>query len=470
MVDRMRWLPMPIACAIAMEMIDATVVATAMPSIAADFHVQPLMVSMAVTTYVLSLAVFIPISGWLADRLGSRLVFQAALVIFMVGSIGCAMADTLPQLIFARIVQGFGGATATPVGRLIIVRTVEKAKLVDVMALITLPALIGPMVGPPLAGFIIEHADWRWIFWINIPIGILAFVSGAVVLPAHTRRPVGPFDGLGFLVSGACLSLLLAGLGTAGRPFMPAWGTVMMVAAGLACLSFYIRHARGNPDAVLDLSLLKIPSFSCAVVGGFIAWGGVTSLVVLGPLMLQVGYGFSPQESGLITLAPALGALAAKTVAPQIVRRWGYRPTLLLFPAATALAIMPVGLTRPDIWPVLTVVVLIFTGLFRGVMFTAMQTLTYADVETARMNRATSFASVAQQMSVATGEATGMVLIRLLTALGFSFAGEPSPAAFALVFLVIGAGTATSLLFFRKLPAGVGADQLTEQAKPAPVR
>lgn len=470
MVDRSRVIPLLVACAIGMEMIDATVIATALPAIAADFGVHPLTLAVAVTSYMLSLAVFIPISGWVADKFGARNVFQVAILLFLAGSIGCAFSDSVWELVLARIVQGIGGSMTTPVGRLVLVRTVPKDRLVDAMALVAVPALVGPLVGPPLGGFIVEHFNWRWIFGINVPIGILGLALGAWILPRDDERTPTKFDAAGFAFMALGLWLLMAGLDTAGKGVVGWYVTVGMLIGGGVLLWLYIGHARRTATPVLDLKLLAVPTFSSTVLGGFLSRCGIGSLAVLTPLMLQVGYGFSPLTAGVLSISAALGAMGAKSAVKGIVRKWGFRRTLVVFSVATGLSIMPMGFSRPDLFPLGIVVLLLISGVTRSVLFTAMQTLTYADVDEAHTSQATSFASVAQQLSLAAGVAAGTVIVHVFAGLGFQQPGTglPTPMAFAFALVVVGFLSMGSVFSFAALPKSAGENYLPGGPKKRP--
>lgn len=463
MVDRARIVPFLVACTIGMEMIDSTVISTALPAIAKDFGVAPLTLSIAVTTYMLSLAIFIPISGWVADKFGARRVFQVAILVFLVGSIACALSHTLPDFVAARALQGLGGSMMTPVGRLVLVRTVPKERMVDAMALVAMPALVGPLIGPPLGGFIVTHFTWRWIFLINVPLGVVGLVLGALLIPRDEKSVADRFDSLGFMLTAVGFSMVMFGLETAGRGFLPAYVSVVLVGGGALFLGLYLRHARRTEHPVLDLALIAIPTFRKTVLGGFLSRVGIGSLAVLAPLMLQIAYGFSPLEAGIIAVSAALGAMGAKPAVPHIIRTWGFRKTLVRFSFITGLSIVPLGLTRPDLVPLATVVVLVATGVTRSVLFTTMQTLTYADVPPPQMSQATSFASMIQQLSLATGVAVGSLIVHILSRMGFEHAGHAAPAAFAIAFVIIGMMSASSVFSFASLPANAGASYVPKR-------
>ena len=266
-----------------MQNLDGTVVSTAIPAMAETFGADPLHMNLALTSYLLSLAVFIPVSGWMADRFGSRTVFRAAIAVFTVGSVLCGVAGSLSMLVAARIVQGVGGAMMVPVGRLVLLRSVAKSELVAAMAWLTVPALIGPIVGPPLGGFLVTYADWRWIFDINVPIGILGIILVTRYVEDVREPAAGRLDWLGLILSGAALSGVMFGLETAGRGLAPPWMTAALIVGGLACGAAYVRHAKRRPDPLLDLTLLRIPTFAVSVVAGSLFRVGVGAIPFLLP-------------------------------------------------------------------------------------------------------------------------------------------------------------------------------------------
>src|SRR5216683_592744 len=311
--------PLIVACALFMENLDSTVIATALPQIAASLGEDPLRLNLAITAYLLSLAVFIPLSGWVADRYGARRVFRAAIVIFTVGSACCGLANSLPELVAARILhQGLGGAMMVPVGRLVMLRAVPKSELVRAMSYLTVPALVGPVLGPPLGGLIVTYSSWRWIFFINLPIGLLGIVLATLFIEDVRETAMWPLDVRGFLLAGLGLSGLMFGFETAGRGVLPGSLVAVLLAVGALALALYVLHARVIAAPIIDLRLLSIPTFAGAIIGGSIFRIGVGALPFLLPLMLQLGFGLSPFASGLLTFASAAGALTMKFTAAPI--------------------------------------------------------------------------------------------------------------------------------------------------------
>ncbi len=289
--------PLIIATALFMENMDGTVLSTSLPAIAADLHQNPIVLKLALTAYMLTLAVFIPASGWVADRFGARTVFCSAIAIFTTGSILCGASNSLVDLIGARVFQGLGGAMMVPVGRLVLLRSVSKSEIVNALAYLTIPAMIGPVAGPPLGGFITTYFHWRWIFWINVPIGVLGITLALTFIENVREEKVAPFDFTGFLLSGFGLATLIFGLTLVGGGLVAAPIDAAMIVVGLGLLTAYVRRALREPNAILDLGLLSTPTFFAGIVGGFIFRVGIGAIPFLLPLLLQLGFGLPAFES-----------------------------------------------------------------------------------------------------------------------------------------------------------------------------
>ncbi|HVY13378.1 MAG TPA: MFS transporter, partial [Alphaproteobacteria bacterium] len=310
--------PLIIATALFMENLDGAVIATALPAIARSLHTDPLRLNFAITSYLFSLAVFIPLSGWMADRFGARTVFRAAIGVFTLSSIACGLSQTLWQLVAARLVQGLGGAMMVPVGRLVLLRTVPKNQLVSAMAWLTIPALVGPVLGPPLGGFIVTYSTWHWIFFINVPIGILGMVLSSLFIKNIREQATPPLDIPGFLLLGLGLSGLVAGFEMAGRNLLPGETVAFLLAGGAIGIALYGFYALRKQHPIVNLRLFQLPTFFAATVGGLLFRIGIGALPFLMPLMLQEAFGLSPLNSGLITFASAIGAIFMKTTATRI--------------------------------------------------------------------------------------------------------------------------------------------------------
>jgi EmrB/QacA subfamily drug resistance transporter len=409
--------PLVVACAMFMQNLDSTVIATALPTIAHSLGESPLRLNVAITCYLLSLAVFIPISGWTADRFGARRVFSAAIVVFTLGSIGCGCADSLAALVIARIVQGMGGAMMVPVGRLVLLRTVPKSDLVRAMSYVSVPALIGPVMGPPLGGFIVTYASWRWIFFINIPIGVLGIVLVNLLVANLKETGRRPFDYRGFALTGIGLSTLAFGFENVGRGALSLAAVVGLLLIGAGCTLLYVRHASRVSHPIIDLALLKIPTYASATIGGFLFRMGLGALPFLLPLMLQVGFGLDPLSSGLLTFASAAGAMTMKMTAARIIRTLGFRSVLVGNAVISAAFLFGYALFRPTTPHLVIFLALLAGGFFRSLQMTSINTLSYADVPSAMLSRATSLTSMAQQLSQTVGVATGALFLQLVLAL-----------------------------------------------------
>jgi len=409
--------PLVVACAMFMQNLDSTVIATALPTIAHSLGESPLRLNVAITCYLFSLAVFIPISGWTADRFGARRVFSAAIVVFTLGSIGCGCANSLPALVIARIVQGMGGAMMVPVGRLVLLRTVPKSDLVRAMSYVSVPALIGPVMGPPLGGFIVTYASWRWIFFINIPIGVLGIVLVNLLVGNLKETGRRPFDYRGFALTGIGLATLAFGFENVGRGALPMAAIIGLLGVGAACTALYVRHASRVSHPIIDLALMKIPTYASATIGGFLFRMGLGALPFLLPLMLQVGFGLDPLSSGLLTFASAAGAMTMKMTAAQIIRTLGFRIVLVGNAVISAAFLFGYSLFRPATPHLVIFLALLAGGFFRSLQMTSINTLSYADVPPAMLSRATSLTSMAQQLSQTVGVATGALFLQLVLAL-----------------------------------------------------
>ncbi len=443
-----------VACALFMENLDSTVLSTALPAIAADFGEDPIRLKLALTSYLISLAVFIPASGWLADRFGARIVFRLAILVFTLGSIACGLSSSISEIVVARVVQGMGGAMMVPVGRLVIMRTIPKSELIGAMAWLTVPALTGPVLGPPLGGFITTYFEWRWIFWINVPIGILGLIFATLYIPDVRGETRTKFDTLGFLLSGLGLAMVVSGGTNLGLGVLPQPLILSMLGIGAVLLTWYFFHARRTPAPILDLTLFSVPTYRTAVIGGSLFRIGVGATPFLIPLMLQLVYGLTPFQSGMTTFAAAIGAIAMKFVAPPVLRRLGFR-TILIINGLICAAFIALPATFSLSTPVVMfTVVLLVGGFFRSLQFTSSNSLAIADIESGRMSKATSMTSVLQQLSISVGismAAMTMELTRLARG-----GGELAISDFSAAFVVVGLATAASVLLFYTLPKDAG--------------
>jgi EmrB/QacA subfamily drug resistance transporter len=449
-----RLIPLIVACALFMENMDSTVIATSLPAIAADIGTSPLTLKLAITSYLLSLAVFIPASGWTADRFGARAVFSIAIGVFMVGSIGCAMSSSVTDFVLARILQGIGGAMMTPVGRLVLLRSIDKSALVNAMAWVTVPALVGPVIGPPLGGFITTYLSWHWIFLINIPIGLLGILMALKFIdPIRSENPER-FDLVGLLLAGIGVAGLAFGLSVAGLGLLPWQAVVGLIAIGAIAMGIYLRHAKTTASPVLDFSLMHLPTLRASLIGGFMFRLGIGALPFLLPLLMQVGFGLSPFKSGLVTFASAVGAMGMKTLAARIIRTFGFRPVMVINALVSSVFLAACALFTTSTPLLLIMIILIVGGFFRSLQFTAINTIAYSQVETDEMSRATTLVSVGQQLSLSAGVAVGAFAVEATMssrhASGLE-AGDFWPA-----FVVVSIISALSAYVFWRLPDDAG--------------
>jgi len=453
-MNKQRLIPLIVATALFMENMDSTVIATSLPAIAADIGTSPLTLKLAITSYLLSLAVFIPASGWTADRFGARIVFAGAVGVFMLGSIGCALSSSVTDFVFARILQGLGGAMMTPVGRLVLLRSVDKSALVNAMAWVTVPALIGPVIGPPLGGFITTYFSWHWIFLINIPIGLLGiFLALKYIDPIKSEDPER-FDLMGLVLAGIGLAGIAFGLSVAGLNLLP-WPIVAaLVGVGSISMTLYILHARRTGSPVLDFSLLRLPTMRASIVGGFMFRLGIGALPFLLPLLMQVGFGLSPFQSGLVTFASAVGAMGMKTLAARIIKAFGFRNMMTVNAVVSSAFLAACALFTISTPLMLIFTILVVGGFFRSLQFTAINTVAYAEVEAPQMSRATTLVSVNQQLAVSAGVAVGAFSVE--TVLAMHHQTELSADVFGPAFIVVSLISAASAWFFWQMPADAG--------------
>ena len=451
-----------VACAMFMEQLDGTVLATALPAMARSFGTEPLRMNVALTSYLLSLAVFIPVSGTVADRFGARTVFRGAILLFTLGSILCGLSDSLPMLIASRIVQGVGGAMMVPVGRLVLLRTASKAELVAAMVFLMIPATIGPILGPPLGGFLVTYLNWRWIFYINVPVGVAGLVAATLFIEEMRFPTPSKFDWVGFVLSGVALASLVFGVEVASRGVGQLSLTVALFGGGLVAAVLYFRHSRGRDEPILDFSLMRVPTFAISVVAGGFSRIAVGAMPFLLPMMLQLGFGMSAAESGSTTLAMALGSLAMRPSARMILRRLGFRWTMIWVGALATAIFALCAAFRPS-WPYAALfAVLFFGGFFQSLQFMAYNTICYADIPRLRMSRATSFYTTFQQICLSLGIATAAAALGAATSL--SGHAEPSLRDFSFAFIVVSIIALLAPVISARLDVDAGAE-LTGQRR-----
>jgi EmrB/QacA subfamily drug resistance transporter len=447
-----------VASALFMQNLDSTIIATALPTMARSFGYDPVRMNVALTSYLLSLTVFIPASGWVADRFGTRTVFRSAIVVFTIGSILCGLSSGLVELVAARVLQGIGGAMMVPVGRLLLLRTAAKSELVAAMAWLTVPALLGPVVGPPLGGFIVTYFNWRWTFFINIPVGLIGLVAVSLFIQDFREPPRGAFDVRGLALTSVALVCVMFGLETVGRGLVAPELTEGMIAAGLAMASLYYLHARRRDAPLLDFTLMKLPCFGLSFAAMMLFRTGIGAIPFLLPMMLQVGFGDAAVESGLITFASSAGALVMKPAAQYALRLFGFRDTLIWNGVLSGIMLTMCALFRPT-WPAAAIyLVLLVGGFLRSLQFTAYNTLAYGDVPRPRMSAATSLYTAGQQLAATVGVSVGALSLEVARTMSHHVTPENSD--FSAAFVVVGLMTlaAAPIALFMPITAG---DDLT---------
>lgn len=447
-----RLAPLAVATATLMEFVDSTALSTALPSLARSFGSDPVHLKLALTSYLLALAVFAPASGWVAERYGARRVFLSAMAVFLVGSAFCGLAQSLPQLIIARVIQGAGGAMMTPVGRAIVVGSAPRERLVSAMAWFTMPALIGPLIGPPIAGLILSVADWRWIFYVNLPIGVLGMAAVLAFAPKLDAERPGRFDTLGFVLTAVGITALVVAAETAGIGLLPSGIEYALAAIAVAAFWLYWRHAKHVVRPILNVGLLRLRSYRASLLGGTLVRLGLGATPFLMPLLLQVGLGWSPAKAGLVTIATAAGAMSCKPFAPRVLKRFGFRRVLLVtVVGAACLTAIPAWYRDwTPIW--FMVASLLVGGFVRSMQFTSTNSIAYADVDKREVTQASTLATVAQQVGMSLGVSFGALLLHLTRD------GEASltPERFVMPFVVVGAVTLLAVPVYWRLPADAG--------------
>ncbi len=460
---RTRLTALIVACALLMQNLDSTILATALPVMARAFDAEPVRMNVALTAYLLALAVFIPASGWMADRFGARGVFRAAIAVFTVGSVLCGRADSLPFLVAARVLQGMGGAMMVPVGRLLLLRATPKTEMVAAMAWLTMPAMIGPVLGPPIGGLIVTYASWRWIFDINVPIGLLGILLVTLYVEDVREPGAGRLDVRGLVLSGLGFAAVLFGLETVGRGVVDPTVSFGMIGAGVLAWALYWLHARRHPRPLLDLSLTREPTFAVSVFAGSLFRVGIGALPFLLPMMFQLGFGDTAAESGAITFASSAGALVMKPVAQRALHWFGFRDTLVCNSVLCAVLMAVTAGFRPT-WPAAAIyAVLLVSGFFRSLQFTAYSTLAYAEIPRARMSAATSLYSTTQYLCQVVGIAGGALVLEI--AMRLRGHAAPELGDFSLAFLAIAALVLLAAPASAAMPRTAG-DEIAGRATP----
>ena len=398
------------AAALFMEQLDATVVNTAIPSIAASLQVTPLSLKSIVSSYILSLAVGIPVSGWMADRFGTKRVFAIAIIVFTLASVLCGLAVNTPMLVAARLLQGLGGAMMMPVGRLTIIRTFPKAELLGAMNFVIIPALIGPLLGPTVGGLIVHWMSWRVIFFVNVPVGLLALYLVYRYMPDYKSETRRPLDVLGLLLFSSGTAILSWLLEIFGEHTLSPEASGGLFALSLCLLIGYALHARGMAFPLLRLTLFRVRTFRISVAGGFITRLGIGGLPFLLPLLYQLGLGLPAWKSGLLMMPAALAAMTMKLVSQPLLKRFGYRRILTVNTVCIGATIGLYALVGPGTPLVFIVMISLLQGLFNSMQFSSMNSLAYADIDDADSSMASTISSSFQQLSMSFGLAAGSIV------------------------------------------------------------
>jgi len=446
-----RLLPWVVAIAFFMQTLDGTILNTTLPTMARDLGESPLRMQSVVIAYMLTVALFIPASGWLADRFGTRRAFLTAIVLFSLGSLLCALSHSLAFLIAARVVQGVGGALLLPVGRLAVLRAFPRAELIKVLSFVTIPGLLGPLVGPPLGGWLVEVATWHWVFLINLPVGLLGVIATLRVMPDLRGDTAQGFDWAGFVLFSLGLVLISLGLQGLGEHALSVAVSMLLVIGGLAAMAGYWLHAARTPHALFSLKLFDIPTFSIGILGNLFARLGSGAMPFLTPLFLQIGLGYSPSVAGLSMVPTVIGAMTIKFFAERVIKRFGYRRVLTFNTLLLGVFIASFSLVDRSTPHWLILLQLGLFGIVNSMQFTAMNTLTLGDLDDARASAGNSLLSVVMQLSMSLGVAAAGALLAAFVSVPESSSASGLLHTFHATYLCVGALSATAAWIFFQL-------------------
>ncbi len=446
-----------VAGAFFMEFLDGTVIATALPDMAHSFGVSAVDLNIGISAYLLTLAVLIPASGWIAERFGARNVFSAALLIFTLSSLFCGLAENVTEFVAMRILQGIGGAMMVPVGRLAVLRSTPKDQLIKAIATLTWPALVAPILGPPLGGFITTYASWHWIFFINVPLGLLAIVVAWRVIPNTTTTAKQPFDVKGFIAMGAAMLCLVIGLELCSQQQVNLADALLLLAAGGIALWLAVRHLISAPFPMIRLSSLRVNSFRVTMRGGFIFRTTISAAPFMLPLMFQVGFGLNAFHSGMLVLAVFAGNLMMKPATTPLIRHFGFRKLLLVNGLLSALSLLACAFLTPSSPVMLTMLMLFWGGLCRSMQFTGISTLAFAEVPDSQMSSANTLFSTSLQLAAGLGVTLGALSIRAGEFIATEAGLTSVPGiAFRLGFVIIALVTALAVIDIARLAPDAG--------------
>ncbi|WP_243079822.1 multidrug transporter subunit MdtD [Pantoea sp. MQR6] len=455
----MAGLPWIAAMAFFMQALDATILNTALPAIATSLERSPLAMQSAVISYTLTVAMLIPVSGWLADRYGTRKVFIVAVSLFTLGSLACAFSQTLSMLVISRIIQGVGGAMMMPVARLALLRAYPRSELLPVLNFVTMPGLVGPILGPLLGGVMVTYATWHWIFLINIPVGILGIFYARKYMPDFTT-PKRRFDFLGFMLFGFGLVMISIGIELFGERIVSAWLAAGILCSGVLLLLLYIMHARRHPSPLISLPMFKTRTFSVGIIGNIASRLGTGCVPFLMPLMLQVGFGYSAIIAGCMMAPTAIGSILAKSTVTQLLRWFGYRRVLVSITVIIGILITTFSLQSPAESVFLLLIPLFILGMAMSTQFTAMNTITLADLDDDNASGGNSVLAVTQQLAISFGVAVSAAVLRFYQEFETSTVQQ-----FHETFLTMGVVTVLSALTFMMLRNGDGRNLISNRDK-----
>ncbi|WP_312203519.1 multidrug transporter subunit MdtD [Kosakonia cowanii] len=456
----MAGLPWIAAMAFFMQALDATILNTALPAIAQSLNRSPLAMQSAIISYTLTVAMLIPVSGWLADRFGTRRIFMLAVSLFTLGSLACALSNSLGMLVVFRVIQGIGGAMMMPVARLALLRAYPRSELLPVLNFVTMPGLVGPILGPVMGGVLVTWASWHWIFLINIPIGVAGLLYARKYMPNFTT-PRRSFDMWGFLLFGLSLVLFSSGMELFGEKVVETWLALSIIFSGIALLLLYIRHARRHPTPLISLNLFKTRTFSVGIAGNIASRLGTGCVPFLMPLMLQVGFGYPALIAGCMMAPTALGSILAKSTVTQILRWFGYRKTLVGVTLFIGVMIAQFALQTQAMAIWMLVLPLFILGMAMSTQFTAMNTISLADLTDENASSGNSVLAVTQQLSISLGVAVSAAVLRFYEGVD----GTNTVEQFHYTFITMGAVTVVSALTFMLLKTKDGRNLIKERHK-----
>lgn len=448
-----RFLPTTMATALFMDLLDTAALGSALPTMAKEFHTEALHLKLALTSYLMTMAILVPASGWLADRYGARRVFVNAIKVYVLGSLCCGLSNSVGELVAARVLQGIGGAMMTPVARLIVVASTPRERLVHAMNAFTLPAIIGPLMGPPLAGALLEFASWRWIFFINIPVGLLGIAAVLRIVPQLRHRHPGPFDGFGFATAAVGIVTLILLSESVGSDFLSPHACLLVAAVATAAWIVFVRHALRVHAPMLDLRLLTKSTYRASMLGGSLLRLGIGATPFLLPLLLQTGLGWSPLKAGMVIAIMTIGSMAARFGGTYVIRVMGFRSALIGTATLTAVFTAAPALFNADTSLLFILASILAVGFFRAAHYVASSAIAFADVASEEVSRASTLSTVIQQISLSIGISFAGVTLFLSAGTTNTF----TPQQFILPFVSLGIVTLAAVPIYARLHAQAGA-------------